>query len=517
MELSLHGKKIVTNHEMSRIEKLSIEAGESEEGYVQKAGENIARAILHWIEKENFPTRVYLLVGKGNNGADTFAAALHLIQEKIEVIAFHPFDFDDCSTLCAKKGREYLKKGGKRIFLEDGYSLSFPEEGIIVDGIVGTGFKGSLQGILLHMVEKANLSGLPIVAIDIPSGVEGGSGEVSNSAIKADKTLFLGLPKSGLFLGDGYEHAGKVEWIDFGLPSSYEDQAIPIAYLLAEEKIKLPSVQRCRHKYDAGEVVGISGSLEMPGAAFLASMGALRAGAGLMKLFYHPDGKDAFSFLPPEIIRRDWKEIEEKKAKAYFVGPGIGRGKESLQFLRKFLPNIEKPLVIDADALYFLSQENFTFSSQEIVYTPHVGEMKKLLGSEIDNKAELIAQCQNYVEEKGIRLVLKGAPNWFFYPELPPLVIPRGDPGMATGGMGDILTGMIASFLAQGLDGYHAPIVAVFLHALSGESAAKKKSSYSTIASDLLEELPMIMLEISRKGRFCTNQQNEKALHLKIP
>lgn len=493
IEQLLHGKKIVTNQEMSRIEKMSIEAGESEEAYVEKAGQNIAKAILQTLKEEEIEKRVYLLLGKGNNAADTFTAGIHLRKEGVEVIAFHPFDLDDCSHLCAKKGREYLQKGGKRIFLEDGYALSFPKKGLIIDGMVGTGFRGALQGTLLAMTEKANLSHLSIISVDIPSGVEGGSGKVETSAIKAKKTLFLALPKSGHFLGDGYEHAGKIEGVDFGLPSSYIEQAIPIAYLVAEENILLPTMKRCRHKYDAGEVVGISGSHNMPGAAYLASLGALRAGAGLMKLFHNPDGKDSFSFLPPEVIRMDWKEVEGiEKAKAFFIGPGIGRGKESGQFLKKFLPNIVQPMVIDADALYFLSEETFTFSSTDIILTPHVGEMKRLLSDEVTSRAELIEKCQIYAQEKGVRLVLKGAPNWFFYPELPPLIIPRGDPGMATGGVGDVLTGVIAALLAQGLDGYHAAITGVFIHAVAGELAAKKKGSHSMIATDLIEELPNV-------------------------
>lgn len=499
--MNLHGTKVVSAKEMARVESLSYKDGAKEEDYVDTAGKSIFLEIERFIEENALEKSLYLLIGKGNNGADTYTSGLHFLKEHYEVVAFHPFDFDECSPLCAKKGKEFIERGGRVVFLENLADMIFQDKGIIVDGLLGTGFKGKLEGTLLHMVEKANNSHLPIVSVDIPSGVNGTSGAVESSAIKATLTIYLGLLKSGFFLKQGYDHVGNLRCADFGLPASYIEKANPFAHVIDEDKLFLPEIIRTRHKYSVGQVTGIGGSREMSGAAGLASLAALRSGAGIMKLFYPPEATEAMHSFPMEIIRRSWdgKYLQDEltRTKALFVGPGLGREKDTFAFLKEFLPTVKAPLVIDADGLFFLAKEKVSFAAKEVIVTPHHKEMQRLLNEDINQMSELIPACQNYAEEKKIKVILKGAPTWFFYPDMPPLIVPRGDPGLATGGTGDILTGVVTALLAQGMDSYSASIMAIYLHALAGEIAAEEKTSYCMIASDLLDTLPYAFMIVA--------------------
>jgi NAD(P)H-hydrate epimerase len=384
--------------------------------------------------------------------------------------------------------------------VHDVQSFHFEPEGVILDGLVGTGFHGKAEGILAAAIACANCSRLPILAIDIPSGVDGNTGEVATMAIAATETIFLGLPKSGFFLKEGWDHVGKLRYASFGLSEKYIADAKPIAYLLNEGVTwqLLPPMKRTRHKYQAGYAIAIAGSPGMPGAALLASYAVLRAGAGIVRLF-HPSGMEAeLSGAPFELIRQGWDGkklalIKEQvpRAKAMLIGPGIGRDKKAEKMVKDLLFSIKLPMVIDADALFILSKNPSWKLTQNSVLTPHQGEMQYLLSSwkkkEGENDLEL---CQAFAEEKKATIVLKGAPNFLFHPGTIPLVIGRGDPGMATAGSGDVLTGIITAMLVQGLDARRATALAVYLHGISGEAAAAALTSYCMTASDLIDFLP---------------------------
>jgi NAD(P)H-hydrate epimerase len=349
-------------------------------------------------------------------------------------------------------------------------------------------------------IEAANRSGLPILAVDIPSGLNGTTGEVETVAIKATETIFLGLPKSGFFLKEGWDHVGALRYASFGLGEKYIAQARAAAFLLNEEALPrcLPPLKRTRHKYQAGYVLAVAGSPRMPGAALLASYAALRSGAGMVRLL-HPRGMEAeLSGAPFELIRQGWNGREMRtvtcealKAKAMLVGPGIGRTRQAKRILQRLLEKITLPMVIDADALFFLAQHPGWKLPKGSVLTPHRGEMDLLLGRDLNQENQTYQElCQAYVEEKKVTLVLKGAPTFIYHPGADPLIITRGDPGMATAGSGDVLTGMIAAMMAQGLDARSAAALAVYLHGISGEIASDLLTSYCMIASDLIDSLP---------------------------
>ncbi len=498
MTLSLEGSKVVSSQEMARIEALAYADGFKELDFMQNAGEAIATRVQFFIEVHDLPQVVTLLVGKGNNGGDAFAAGYNLIERGLKVVALHIYPLESCSPLCKQMREKFQACGGKIKDVNDAKSIPIEEDGIILDGLVGTGFKGKVEGILALAIKSANESNLPILAIDIPSGLNGSTGDVESVAIKAKETIFLGLPKMGFFLKQGWDHVGTLRHANFGLEDKYILSANPLAYVMNEEAPSslLPPLKRTRHKYQAGYVLAVAGSHGMPGAALLASYAALRSGAGIVRLFHQDGIEGELHSAPFELIRQDWnlKAIchEAERAKAMLIGPGMGRTKKTKRCIEQLLKSITLPMVVDADALFFLAENcswNFPKGS---VLTPHVGEMNLILTKcgYRDVKKTNLELCQQFAEEKQATIVLKGAPTFIFHPKTSPLIITRGDPGMATAGSGDVLTGMIAAMIAQGLEARRAAALAVYLHGLSGELAASCLTSYCMTASDLIEFLP---------------------------
>jgi hydroxyethylthiazole kinase-like uncharacterized protein yjeF len=497
----LDGLKVVTAREMARIEGMAYAEGSSEEDFMENAGAAVAQATIDFLEKHGLPKRVILLVGKGNNGGDAYVAGRKLLERGIKTTAFHIYALDQCGPLCKKMHEKFRAAGGPILHIHDESHFSFGTEGVILDGLVGTGFRGQAEDVLALAIRKANQSELPILAIDIPSGVNGTTGEVGTVAIQAKETIFLGLPKLGFFLKQGWDHVGNLKYATFGLGEKYIAEAKADAFLFNEQDAHhfLPPIKRTRHKYQAGYVLSIAGSPGMPGAALLASFAALKAGAGIVRLF-HPEGMEAeLSGAPFELIRqgwngRDWKLIKKEisRAKAMLMGPGIGRTPAAKKMLQQALQTIPLPMVIDADALFFLAEHPSWVLPAESILTPHHGEMELLLSSYKSKmrKAEGLDAYQAYSESKNTTVVLKGAPTWIFHPHTIPLVLTRGDPGMATAGSGDVLTGIIAGMMAQGLDARTAAALSVYLHGYSGEMAADDLTSYCLTASDLIDFLP---------------------------
>jgi NAD(P)H-hydrate epimerase len=479
---------------------------------MENAGNAIADFVESFISCHDLLKRVTLLVGKGNNGGDAYAAGAVLCKRGFKVIAFHIYSLERCGPLCKAMYERFRKSGGTVHHVRGERAFDFGSEGILLDGLVGTGFKGKADGALALAIEEANRSDLPIIAIDIPSGLDGNTGEVATVAIRATHTVFLGLPKAGFFLGEGWDHVGKLHYAFFGLGEKQIADARPVAFLYNEE-FSLPPLKRTRHKYQAGYVLAVAGSRGMSGAALLASFAALKSGAGIVRLF-HPSGMEAeWGGAPYELIRQGWDgkdlsviKAQAVRAKAMLLGPGIGRTKEAKKMVSRLIKEIDLPMVIDADALFFLAQDSSWSLPPNSVITPHRGEMDLLLGKKLKGgETDYHALCQEFAERKKITLVLKGAPTFLFHPGAVPLVITAGDPGMATAGSGDVLTGMIAAMLAQGVPARAAAALAVYLHGCAGEAAAANLTSWCMTASDLIDFLPDAFSKVDHGIRkfFC--------------
>jgi ADP-dependent NAD(P)H-hydrate dehydratase / NAD(P)H-hydrate epimerase len=478
----ISGQKVVTAAEMQKIEKLAVAAGQEIPKMMDRAADGIARAAEEFIYERNLPKRILLLTGKGNNAGDAYTAGALLMAKGFFVQAVQAFPVEDCTPLCRERTEKFVKLGGK---IEPLSKAQTHGCSLLLDGLVGTGFQGKAEGALSAAIEWGNKTGLPILAIDIPSGLNGTTGEVGTAAINATVTLYLGLPKIGFFIGKGWDHVGDLKEIAFGLPEKLIQQADAKALLLDPSSLELPVIERSRHKYQAGYVLGIAGSVLMPGAAALATAGVLRSGAGIVRLFSMP-GMPTHHLLS-EVIQEeiDLKRIaeESKRAAAFFVGPGLGRTADVEKRLHKLLPLLCLPSVLDADMLYFLAKNPRWKIPANAILTPHHGEMKELL-----KKPPTLDNCQAYVEKHQTTLVLKGGPSMIFHPQKKPLIMTQGDPAMATAGSGDVLTGIVAGVLAQKLPPWEAAALGVYLHGYAGECAAAQLTSM--IASDILDYLP---------------------------
>ncbi len=476
---------IVTALEMRRLEELAVSEGCSEEAFMKEAGKKIALHAADLIEKKQLKGKVVLLLGKGNKGGDALVAGIDLLQKGFSVRAVTIIPSKECSPLQQKFREAFVNEGGVLQEIDTGL---FKDAAILIDGLLGTGFQGEVVGELAVLIRLANQSEKPILSIDVPSGLDGTTGEVKGDAILATKTVCLGLFKVGLFSKDGWNQVGEVCLEDFGLPEKYVEMAETIGFFSAKESLRMPRVKRNRHKYEAGYVVGFSGSKLFRGAPKLAGLSSLRSGSGIVRVFH----LDEIGSIPFSLICQPWEPEswahEIKRADAIFIGPGIGDAKQA--FLKKELKQIQVPLVCDADAV----QKDFEYPPFTIL-TPHRGEVLRLLSlSKETAEKDLFLACQKWVDEMGCILVVKGAPTWVFSKEKPPVVCAGGDPGMATAGSGDVLTGIIASMLAQKMEPMEAAILGVQLHLLAGEIAALTKGSYAMIAEDLIEHLPQATL-----------------------
>ena len=503
--------KVVKPSEMVRLEKSAYTQSRSsesalslEEIFMENAGSIVADVVQRAIAKYHLKPKIILLCGKGNNAGDAYVAGRLLLSGQFDVSALSLVPLEKTSPLCKLQGSRFLAAGGKIKVIHDAEMIDFGDGTLLVDGIYGTGFKGTVSGLSADLITRANASKLPIIAIDIPSGIDGETGE-SALAIKATETVFLGLPKSGCFVGKAWNLVGKVNVFDFGLGKERIEEAVEDFYLIEEKEIQdnLPAIERTRHKYERGYVVGLAGSFGMPGAALLSGFAALRAGAGIVRIL-HPQGMEGeFAGAPPELIREGYRDAFEvlkamERASALFIGPGIGTSPSALEILKAILKQTSKPCVIDAEALTLIGKEKLMLPEGAIL-TPHRGEMKRLLNLERElSPWEEIGQVQEFSEKNGVTVVLKGSPTFIFHPKSKPWISTRGDPGMATAGCGDVLTGIIAALLSQKKSPLESAKMGVYLHGMAGELAAEKSSSYSMVASDVTEALADVFKHLQR-------------------
>lgn len=492
--------KVITPEVMNTLEQEAYKQGASPQDFMEEAGSGVGLVVHEFAERFGLEHQVIILGGKGNNAGDAYVAGIHLLHLDYHVHAYQFFPLSECSKLCQEQAARFVNEGGR--LTEVGYDdeITYPIDGIIIDGIFGTGFKGPVEDPIKKRIQAANASGLPIIAVDIPSGLSGETGKISGESIIAAETAFLGLPKVGFFLNDGWEAVGKLRHVDFGLSEENIEEAPAELEMLSPLMMLplLPSIKRSRNKYEAGYVVGVAGSPGMSGAAILSSLSALRSGAGIVRIF-HPDGmQEELSSAPYEIIKTPYspfkidpivKELE--RATSLYIGPGLGKSNDSKTLIEKLIPYIKVPTVFDADALNIYAETPFELPINTI-FTPHIGEMHRLLRLKKKQPLtlEFLEKCQKYAEQKEIVLVLKGGPSFIFAPGKPIHVSPAGDPGLATAGTGDVLTGLIASLLAQGMTPHDAACLGVYIHGVAGEQAALEFTSYCMIASDLFDFFP---------------------------
>lgn len=439
---------VVTPEEMRSVDEASPEPTEE---LVRRAGAAVARTALRMMGG-GYGRRVVVVAGKGNNGADGRAAA------------------------------ERLRRSGARVWVTDASEAPgrLPRCDLVIDAAFGTGFRGDYQA--------PDPGGVPVLAVDIPSGVNGLTGEAGDGAVTARATVTFAALKPGLLLGSGPERTGPVELVDIGL-----DVGRAGIHLVQDEDVAaaLPPRPRDAHKWRTAVYV-VAGSPGMMGAPMLVSRAALRAGAGYVNLGVPgvppgqmPPGSEVVGRpLPAEAWALDVVEGAER-CKAMVVGPGIGREEKTLGEVKRLLSEAAVPVVVDGDALAAVDEP----LEGAAVLTPHAGEYERLAGEPVG--ADRIAAARTLASRLGAVVLLKGATTVVAEPQGGVLMSVTGGPRLATAGTGDVLSGIVAAFLAQGVDTFLAAGLAAHVHG----SAANLGPRLGLVAGDVVELLPRWLSE----------------------
>ncbi len=485
--------------------------------------ENAALKVIDEIIKEHDDVKdmcIYVFAGKGNNGGDAFAVARHLYNKGAKVIVFVLANKKEISG-DARINLEILEKMGvcteevldAEKLLE--ISVRLDNAQLIVDGIFGTGLKGRVDGYIAEIIRIINEKRAPVISIDIPSGVNGETGEVCGECIHAYKTVTFGYPKLGNFLHPGCEFAGKLSVADISIPADVVERFEVKSEIIDRDMIldSLPKRSQNSNKGDYGRVLIITGSPGMTGAGCLAGAAALRTGTGLLYIGV-PDSLSGiydsnllegvtipledggFGYLSKECLPNLMQLLE--KMDTVVIGPGLSTKEDVKDVVFSVVENCPVPLVIDADGLNAVASDISVLkrSRTEMVLTPHPGEMARLLGTTVSEvQSNRIKISREFSEKWEVITVLKGSKTLVAVPDGRVFINPTGNSGMATAGSGDVLAGIIAGFLGQGLNPCDAATAAVYLHGLCGDRVASIKGEHGMIAGDLVEELPFVIKE----------------------
>lgn len=485
--------------------------------------ENAALRVVEFLETQFAPLagkKVLVLCGKGNNGGDGFAIARHL-QSAAQATVFMTCAPGDLKG-DALANFKILRAGGADIAHAGTRSgdLRWGTFDVIVDALLGTGFHGEIRGEeLKHTLEMAALASAPVVAVDVPSGLNSDTGEAAAKALKADYTVTLAAPKRGLFLREGLELCGEI-WVgEIGTPPRLMESSLTGAEALTRRAASLIASSLLRpldtHKGDAGRVLVLGGSFGMSGAPAMSAHAALRAGAGLVTAAL-PDrilpifaasqneamSKPLLSDAQGRLIEASFEDVPPlwENVNAVALGPGLSRGIGALEFARRVIRECPAPLIVDADALYAVRAiaEQVKARTAPTILTPHPGEMGELMEMKTtdvqDARFETAQEC---AQKYNAFVVLKGARSVVATPEGVLFVNLTGNSGMATGGSGDVLTGIIAGLLAQLKDAQKATLLGVYAHGLAGDLVYESKGN-GLIAGDISEVLPRALLELEK-------------------
>lgn len=487
--------KLVTAQEMKELDT-QAQAAYAVPGIVLM--DNAAQAVAdaaHEALEELDGEKVLLFCGGGNNGGDGFGAARWLQNYGVKVRVFVVGSAPEAISGDAALELTMLQKTGVKVELltnEDDWlvaELAAAKADVIIDALLGTGFHGELQGNFLRACQLINDSGKYIVAVDVPTGVNADNGAAAENAVRADKTVTMALVKTGLLLYPGREYCGDIELADIGLPLQLVEDYPSHKYRLTADIVRelLPLRKADAHKGDAGRLVICAGSPGYTGAAALCADAAVKAGAGLVSLYTPLSSRDVLATKLTEVMVHGLLERmpgilggsaagdvlkNANAADVLAIGPGLGTSESTQQVVRELLPKLTVPVVIDADALTALvgHTEVLTQMQAAKVLTPHPGEMARLTGKEISEiNADRVSIAAEYAKKWQAVVVLKGAPTAIACPDGTTYVNSTGTSALATGGSGDVLTGIIAGLAGQEISLQEAAICGVYLHGLTAE------------------------------------------------
>lgn len=515
---------VVTAQEMAQIDQFTI----------KKIGipgivlmENAARGACQFfleVLPDLLKRSIGVVAGPGNNGGDGFAIAriLHGKGANVRVFCVKPSQYFSQDALL---NYEILLRLGVPVYFldeetEDGWDL-LSKSTAVIDALLGTGITREVTGIFKKAIDYINAMKVPILSVDIPSGIDGSTGKIMGTAVNAYATATFGLPKIGHVCWPGIYHTGKLRIIDIGIPPSVIEQHHITRYLLTKEFMirSIDPRPAVAHKGQAGHVAILAGSPGKTGAAAMAAASAVRGGAGLVTLMTPrslnpilevkitepmtlplPETED--QSVSMEAFDRIMNFISNKQCLA--VGPGASLNSETQELMRQLIVKSPCPVVVDADALTSLVGHCHILqeATSSVVITPHPGEMARLLETSTqDVQSNRIGVAESFARQFGVVVVLKGHGTVIADPSGRVAINTTGNPAMASGGMGDVLTGLISALIGQGLDPFEASCVGVFVHGLAADRVVQKRGwgSRGLAATDLLEEIPAVLKELEQE------------------
>jgi len=497
---------LVDNKRMKEIDRITIqEAGMLSLVLMERAALSVVMALE---EKYGKNQKVLCICGTGNNGADGIAAARILKERGHESAIYLPRESFHATEEWKKQLSiaEWIKIP---VFRK---APDWNEYTVLVDALFGIGLSREIEGDRKRVIEEMNGSKIPIVAVDIPSGICGRTGQILGGAVKADLTVTFGMKKLGLLCYPGAEYAGEVRVENPGFPKSVIDKCRPDVYTYTKDDLnRLPKRPPDGNKGTFQKIAIFAGSKNMAGAAYFSAMAAYRMGVGLVRIFTCEENRTILQVKIPEAILTTYQEDIEKEqitqvlewADVIVAGPGLGQSETAKQIIQIVLEETDekKPVVLDADGLNLYAQlysEKPPAKAQDgtLYLTPHLGEFSRLSGQKIEEiKKDLEQNVREYVKKWNVCLVLKDARTFIASQQEKGIYVNQsGCDGMATAGSGDVLAGVLAGILAMGVTGQKAAEYAVYFHGLAGEMAEKRVGKHALCASDLLEGIAQVWM-----------------------
>lgn len=470
--------------------------------------ERAAASCVSSIKEKGFDlTRVLVVCGSGNNGGDGFAIARMLVKEGVAVHVFLAGNREHCTAETETQIR-LLEETGAAIcneYPEDEYS-------IIIDAIFGVGLSRKIEGHYAEVIEKMNQAPGIKMAVDIPSGISADTGCVLGTAFRADLTVTFQAEKLGMSLYPGKEYCGEVKISDIGISSYIFENNIDVAYTNEEREFAafLPQRKEDSHKGTYGKLLIIAGSKGMSGAAYLNGLSAYLTGAGLVRIYTPQENRIILQELLPEAIITVYDHFCKEEvvsllawADAVCIGSGIGTDDRADSILKTVLENADIPCVVDADGLNLIGKDRQYLEKlrhENYIFTPHIKEMSRLTGIGVaDIKNERMKLLKEFVEKYRMTCILKDARTAVQSRGERTYINMTGNCAMAKAGSGDVLAGIAAGLLVQGITCRDAAVLAVYLHGKAGDRARTEKGSYSVMARDLMSNIAIVLKEMEEE------------------
>jgi ADP-dependent NAD(P)H-hydrate dehydratase / NAD(P)H-hydrate epimerase len=508
---------LVSAKEMQTMDAMTIEKfGLPGRVLMENAGRGATKIFLNEIYPHHSHARVAVMAGRGNNGGDGFVMARYLAQKEIPICVYllanrDRVEGDAAANLCLLDPLGIPVKEILNINDFNSLKNELKHQDIWIDAILGTGLSSNVRGFYKEVIDFINASKRPIFSIDIPSGLNSDTGQPCGTTINATATATFAFPKIGHLLYPGVDYTGKLFSIDIGIPPHIANNIDVKQHLLDQGIIKIELVPRKpeAHKGNTGHLLVVAGSVGKTGAAMMAAMAALKSGAGLVTLaaaeslnnILETQVLEAMTFPLPEVFPGRLGEsavkpildlCQDKDCLA--LGPGIGTFPETKALVLNLIKEAPIPMVIDADGLNLLSQDTNTLKTTKVptVLTPHPGEMSRLINIPTRSiQQNRITIARNFAETYGTHLVLKGARTIVAHPDGHVYVNCSGNPGMASAGMGDVLTGIIAGLIVQGYEPGIAARIGTYLHGAAADSLVQKGSPFGFLASQIMNQIPL--------------------------